>query len=141
MTNPFNNNHGSWACRHPAHRVHHPRPSLNRLWALRFVVYAKISLVSPRHESVFTAGRFLLLVTATTNFAFGSISIGLACLWDESKLEPVDRWYSAVAGVVTRVLLVGLTVVSVWGNVKEYDIRGIQKKEEVLALVGLSVLL
>jgi uncharacterized membrane protein len=44
-------------------------------------------------------------------------------------------------GVVTRVLLLGLAVASVWGVVKEYDVRGIQKKEEVLALVGLSILL
>ena len=106
-----------------------------------FFFYIKISLVSPQHESTFTAGRFLLLASAIANFAFGWVSIGLACLRDENKLEPVDRWYSAVAGVVTRVLLLGLAIVSVWGVAKEYEVRGIQKKEAVLALVGLSILL
>lgn len=106
-----------------------------------FVIYIKISLVSPQHESTFTAGRSLLLATVIANFAFGGISIGLACLRDESKLEPVDRWYCALAGVVTRVLLLWLAAISVWGVVKEYEVHGIQKKEGVLALVGLSVLL
>ena len=105
------------------------------------VIYTKISLVSPQSESTFTVGRFLLLATAIANLVFGGISVGLACLRDESKLEPVDRWYSAVLGLVTRVLLLGPAVASVWGVVKEYEVRGIQKKEEVLALVGLSILL
>ena len=106
-----------------------------------FFIYIKISLVSPQHESTFPTGRFLLLATAIANLAFGGISIGLACLRDESKLEPVDRWYSAVAGVVTRVLLLGLAAISVWGVVKEYEVQGVPKKEGVLALVGLSILL
>lgn len=105
------------------------------------VIYIKISLVSPQSDSTFTAGRFLLLATAIANLVLGGISIGLACLRDESKLEPLDRWYSAVVGLVTRVLLLGPTVASVWGVVKEYEVRGIQKEEEVLALVGLSILL
>jgi hypothetical protein len=106
-----------------------------------FVIYVKISLVSPRQDSTFTAGRFLLLATATTNFALGGMSVVLICLRDESKLEPVDRWYSAVAGVMTRVPMLGLAAVSVWGVVKEYEVQGIRKKEEVLALVGLGILL
>lgn len=104
-------------------------------------IYTKISLVSPQSESTFTVGRFLLLSTAIANLVFAGISIGLACLRDESKLEPVDRWYSAVLGLVTRVLLLGPAVASVWGVVKEYEVQGIQRKEEVLALVGLSILL
>lgn len=105
------------------------------------IIYIKMSLVSPQGDSTFTTGRFLLLATAIANLVFGGISIGLACLRDESRLEPVDRWYCAVAGLVTRVLLLGPAVASVWGVVKEYEVRGIRKKEEVFALVGLSILL
>lgn len=105
------------------------------------VIYIKMSLVSPQVDSTFTTGRFLLLATAIANMVFGGISIGLACLRDESRLEPMDRWYCAVAGLVTRVLLLGPAVASVWGVVKEYEVRGIRKKEEVFALLGLSILL
>ena len=115
---------------------HHPRPSLHRHHPLHPLRHLhQFSLVPPHHESTFTAGRLLFLATAIAYFAFGGISIGLAYLRDESKLEPVDGWYSTLASAPAGWLPFGV------GRVKEYKVPGIQKKEGVLALVGLSVLL
>ena len=86
-------------------------------------------------------GHLLLTVTAVTNVTLAVFSLALAAIRDEDKLPPRLRWNCATCGIIVRVGLLTLTVVTVVVTAKAADTGHFRVNELVLAEVTLGLLL
>ena len=86
-------------------------------------------------------GHLLLTLTAVTNAILAVISLALAAIRDEDKLPPRIRWNCAACGIIVRVGLLTLTVVTIVVTAEAADAGHFRVNELVLAEVTLGLLL
>lgn len=86
-------------------------------------------------------GHLLLTVTAVTNAILAVFSLALAAIRDEDKLPPRIRWNCAACGIIVRVGLLALTVVTIVVTAEAADAGHFRVSELVLAEVILGLLL
>jgi len=86
-------------------------------------------------------GHPLLTATAITNAVLATISIALAAIRDEDVLPPRIRWNCAACGIVVRIVLLALTIVSIVVTVEAAGAGHFRVNELVLAEVTLGLLL
>lgn len=108
-----------------------------------FFISIKVNVVSSRegNEWNIQPGPYLLFATACVNLLMAMGSVGLFMLRDEDMLPPRLRWTSAVCGLVTRVVLVALVVVTVVLIALDANRNQFRKQELILAFITLGLLL
>jgi lysylphosphatidylglycerol synthetase-like protein (DUF2156 family) len=85
-------------------------------------------------------GHLLLTVTAVTNTVLAVISLALAGIRDEDKLTPRVRWNCAALGMVVRLGLFALTIVTIVVTAEAAAVGHFRVNELVLAEVTLGFL-